>query len=202
MKLYRSALSGHCHRVEMFLSLLSLPCEIIDVDLPADEHKSPEFLQKNFWGELPILWDDGAHISDSNAILIWLATKYDPDRVWYPKDPWLMAEVQRWLSVAAGKIAFGPNHVRLAKVFGKEVNWEQAALVTKELYDGMNTWLEGRQWLVGDWPTIADVACYSFISCSDEGGIPASEWQNVWQWLHHVEGWKNFQPFMKDRAAA
>ena len=202
MELYRSALSGHCHRVEMFLSLLSLNCEIIDIDLPAGDHKKPEFLQKNFWGEVPVLCDDGATISDSNAILVWLATKYDSERRWYPNDPCLMAEVQRWLSVAAGKIAFGPNFARLAKVFGKEVDWEQAAWVTKDLYNGMNAWLEGRQWLVGDCATIADLACYSFISSSAEGGIPLDEWININKWLNNVEGMDNFQPFMNERVAA
>jgi hypothetical protein len=43
IKLYRFALSGHAHRAELFLSLLRLPFESIDVDLTKGEHKRPEF---------------------------------------------------------------------------------------------------------------------------------------------------------------
>lgn len=46
IRLYRHPLSGHAHRVELFLSLLNLPVELIDVDLANGAHKKPEFLVK------------------------------------------------------------------------------------------------------------------------------------------------------------
>lgn len=80
IKLYRHALSGHAHRVEAFLSILGIQADIIDVDLANGAHKQPEFLKKNAFGQVPVL-DDGTHtLADSNAILVYLATKYDPDR--------------------------------------------------------------------------------------------------------------------------
>ena len=53
--LHRHALSGHSHRVELFLSILGLDADIIDVDLGSGEHKKAAFLQKNSFGQLPVL---------------------------------------------------------------------------------------------------------------------------------------------------
>ncbi len=53
IKLYRHALSGHSHRVQLFLSVLGLDADIIDVDLGSGEHKKSAFLQKNLFGQLP-----------------------------------------------------------------------------------------------------------------------------------------------------
>ena len=77
IKLYRHALSGHSHRVEMFLSLLDLDYSLIDVDLMNGEHKTEQFLKLNPFGQVPVLDDDGVIIFDSNAILVYLAEKYD-----------------------------------------------------------------------------------------------------------------------------
>ena len=73
IKLYRHALSGHCHRVELFLHLLELPFDPIDVDLGRGEHKTAGFLALNAFGQVPVLVDDGTVIADSNAILTYLA---------------------------------------------------------------------------------------------------------------------------------
>jgi glutathione S-transferase len=107
IRLHRMALSGHCHRVELFLSLLRLPHELIDVDLAAGEHKSPAFLARNPFGQVPVLEDGDVTLADSNAILVYLEGRYAPG-AWLPKEPLAAARVQRWLSVAAGPLAFGP----------------------------------------------------------------------------------------------
>jgi glutathione S-transferase len=54
IRLHRFALSGHCHRVELLLSLLELPYESIDVDLRAGEQRRPEFLALNPFGQVPV----------------------------------------------------------------------------------------------------------------------------------------------------
>lgn len=57
IKLYRHALSGHAHRVELFLGLAGLPVELIDVDLAAGAHKLPEFLSRNAFGQVAVIED-------------------------------------------------------------------------------------------------------------------------------------------------
>ena len=86
IKLYRFRLSGHSHRVELFLSLLGVPFERIEVELGKGEHKTPAFLSLNRFGQVPVIEDRGYILADSNAILVYLAIAYDPERRWYPND--------------------------------------------------------------------------------------------------------------------
>src|SRR5439155_13066029 len=118
IKLHGFRLSGHSHRVQLFLSLLDLPHELVDVDLPGGAHKTEAFLRLNAFGQVPVIDDDGVIVADSNAILVYLAGKYDGGGRWLPLEPVRAAAVQRWLSVAAGPLAFGPATARLAVVFG------------------------------------------------------------------------------------
>jgi len=107
IKLYNFPKSGHAHRIELMLSLLNLPTELVFVDLAKGEHKQPAFLALNPFGQVPVIDDNGTVIADSNAILVYLAKKYD-NGTWLPEEPEAAARVQRWLSVAAGPLAFGP----------------------------------------------------------------------------------------------
>ena len=79
----------------------------------------------NPFGQVPVIDDGGTIVSDSNAILVYLATRYDGARAWLPRDPAGAAAVQRWLSVAAGPIAFGPAAARLITVFGAKFNADE-----------------------------------------------------------------------------
>ena len=75
MKLYYGPLSGHSHRARLFLSLLGMDYEPVELNLRAADHKTAEFLRLNRFGEVPVLDDDGTIIVDSNAILVYLAKK-------------------------------------------------------------------------------------------------------------------------------
>ena len=113
MKLYRHPLSGHSHRAELLLSLLQLDHELVDVDLVNGEHKQPPFLALNRFGQVPVLEDGDTVLADSNAILVYLATRYDSSGKWLPREPDQAAGVQRFMSVAAGPLAYGPAAARL-----------------------------------------------------------------------------------------
>lgn len=115
MKLFDFPLSGHAHRARLFASLIGADVEIVNVDLANGEHKTPEFLAMNPFGEVPVLQDDGVFISDSTAILVYLAKKTG-NTGWLPEDALGAARVQRWLSVASGEIAYGPCAARLLTV--------------------------------------------------------------------------------------
>src|SRR5258708_2085422 len=124
IKLYNFPRSGHSHRVELMLSLLELPTELVFVDLVKGAHKQADFLALNSFGQVPVIDDQGVVLADSNAILVYLAQKYGKGR-WLPSDPVGAARVQRWLSVAAGPIAFGPAGARLVTRFGAPRNAEE-----------------------------------------------------------------------------
>ena len=141
IKLYRFPLSGHSHRVELFLSLLGLPVELIHVDILTCAHKNPEFIALNIFGQVPVLQDGDVTIADSNAILVYLASKYDAGH-WLPRDPEQAAEVQRWLSVAAGLLAFGPAAARLVKVFKAPLNLDEVTQRANHLFEVMEKVLQ------------------------------------------------------------
>lgn len=199
VKLYTHPLSGHSHRVALFASLIGAPAEIVVVDLMKGEHKKPEFLALNRFGQVPVLVDGERTIADSNAILVYLARK-SGRADWYPTTPEGEAAVQRWLSVAAGQLAFGPAAARLITVFGAKYNAEEVIARAHALLKVVNEELAGRFWLVGAQPTIADVALYSYIANAPEGNVDLSAYTNVREWLARIEALPGFTPFQTTQA--
>ena len=196
VKLYRHMLSGHCHRVELMLSLLGLPVEFIEVDLANRAHKQPEFLSLNSFGQVPVIDDNGLILADANAILVYLAKRYAPDK-WLPDDAVGAAKVQRWLSVAAGPLAFGPAKARLITVFGAPFNAEDVINSAHALLSVMNLELSRNAFLVGDQPTIADIAGYSYVAHAPEGNVSLQAYPQVLAWLNRVEALPGFVPMKK-----
>lgn len=190
--LYRHPLSGHSHRAELMISLLGLGAKLIDVDLMAGAHKSDEFLQKNAFGQVPVLEDGELTISDSNAILTYLANQYDNEGVWNPKDPAQAAEIQRFLSVAAGPVANGPASARLVNVFGAALDHQRAKDITNGLFNVLEQHLSERNWLVGEHVTIADIANYTYIAHAPEGDISLVAYPAISDWLERLESLPGF----------
>jgi len=197
IKLYRHPLSGHAHRVELLLSILVLKADIIDVDVMGGEHKQPAFLAKNIFGQVPVLEDGAATLADSNAILVFLASKYDTTRTWLPVNPEELSAVQRFLSVAAGSVAFGPAAARLFNVFGADLNHEQAKERSNDLLATLNDYLWDRKWLATDNPTIADIANYAYIAHAPEGDVSLEPYPHVIAWLRRVEALPGFVPMQR-----
>ena len=79
IKVHSSPISGHSHRVRLFLSLLGLPFETVDVDLGAGAHKRPDFLERNAFGQVPVIEDGEVTVCDSNAIMVYLNERYAAD---------------------------------------------------------------------------------------------------------------------------
>ena len=148
MKLYHHPLSGHAHRAHLFLSLAGMAHELIPVDLAHAAHKQPEFLQRNAFGEIPVLDDNGIIIADSNAILVYIARKTGPSH-WLPQDLATEAEVQRWLSVAAGKIAYGACAARLITVFGASFDSREVISRAHATLEVIEQTLSDKRWIAG-----------------------------------------------------
>lgn len=197
IKLHHFALSGHSHRVQLMLSLLDLPHEIVPVNLRQGEHKSEAFLKMNPFGQVPVLEDGDTVLFDSNAILVYLARRYDPAGRWLPQDAAGQAAVQAWLSVAAGLIAFGPATARMITLFGSKANAEDVIARAHHLLKVMEGVLGARDFLVGSTATLADVAGYSYIAAAPEGNVDLSAYPAVRAWLARIEALPGFVPFTK-----
>ena len=198
MKLYHHPLSGHSHRAHLFLSLLGVPYELIEVDMAAGAHKSPDFLKLNPFGQVPVLDDNGVVITDSSAMLVYLARKYGRTD-WLPEEALAAARVQKWLSVAAGEIAYGPCAARLVTVFGADFRAEEVIARAHRILALVEAELEDRRFLLGNNPVVADIALYSYIASAPEGNVDISAYPNVRAWLARIEALPGFVGFRKTK---
>ena len=189
--LYGTALSGHTHRVELFLNLLGLAYRRIDA--PAPVRKSAEFLGLNPLGQIPVLQDGAVVLADSNAILVYLAKRYAPGGAWLPEDPVGAARVQRWLSLAAGEIAYGPAKARISARFG-DTGMPPALMqrLAGQALAFMESTLGSQDFLADATPTLADLACYAYIAHAPEGGIALDPYPQVRAWIARVQALPGF----------
>lgn len=151
------------------------------------------FQRLNPFATVPVIDDDGTVVADSVAILVYLAHRYDPDRVWLPVDPAAAAQVQRWLSAAQGWLAFGPARARVVLKFGGTHDIAVAQALAHRLFQVLEAELARRSFLVGDTPTLADVALYSYTSVAPEGGVDLAPYPAIQSWLKRVEGLPAFE---------
>lgn len=196
IRLHRMALSGHCHRVELFLSLLGLPVQLIDVDLAAGAHKRPEFLALNPFGQVPVIQDGDVTLADANAILVYLEGRYAPGQ-WLPREPLQAAQVQRWLSAAAGPLAFGAAAARVIVLFKRADDPAAPIARAQALLNVMEGLLQAQPCLVGDRPTLADVALYSYTAHAPEGRVSLAGYPAVRTWLARIEALPGFVPMAR-----
>ena len=197
LRVYRHPISGHCHRVELLLGLLGLPHELTTVDLPAKAHQTPEFLQKNPLGQVPVLEHGDFTLADSNAIMIYLAEQFDQEARFYPRDARQRGQIQRWLSLAAGELMLGANRARLVKLLGKAFDYDAAAAMATRLLGLVNRELSERRFLVGDSVTLADCALYAYTALVPEGGVSLAEYPHVRAWHLRLESLPGFVPMQR-----
>ncbi|CAE6862199.1 glutathione S-transferase family protein [Paraburkholderia domus] len=191
IRLHTTLLSGHGHRVKLFLTLLDLPFEVIELNMRAGDNRRPEYLKLNPLGQVPTIEDGDTVLFDSNAILVYLAKRYG-DPSWLPDDALGAAAVQRWLSLAAGQIAYGPCAARLVTVFGAPLNLETAQKIALKLFDVLDAELASKHFAAGDRVSIADIAAHTYIAHAPEGGISLEPYPNIRAWLRRVEALPRF----------
>lgn len=193
IKLYDVPLSGHAHRPRALLKLLNIEYQTIAVDMMSGEHKSPEFLKINPLGQVPAFIDDSVVLRESTAILVYLALKYDDKRTWLPSDP-AAAQVQAWLSVSSKEVYEGPCAARISKLFKAPIDHGKAVEKAYQLFDTLfEPHLEKNNWLVGEKPTIADIANYAYIATAHEGEISLDNYPHISAWLKRIEMLEGFE---------
>lgn len=192
--LHHFPLSGHSHRALLMLSLARLPHEVVGVDLPSGAHKRPDFLSKNPFGQVPVLTQGDFVLSESTAILLYLAESFPSAAEYWPKAARSRAQIQRWLSIAAGPLKNGPCTARLIRVFGRELDYAQAAVVAGKLFGVMEQELAASPFLVGPTPTLADVAMYTYTAHAPEGDLSLEPYPNIRAWLARIQALPHFVP--------
>jgi glutathione S-transferase len=193
IKIYGHEVSGNAYKVKLLAALLGLEYEWIRVDLMKGEQKSPEYLARNPFGQVPIIEDGDVTLSDAQAILAYLARKYGGEN-WLPIDALELAKVIRWLSITAGEVRQGVENARLFHLFGAgtKINIERATIKSEFILTQLNQHLSTRTWLEFERPTIADVAVFPYVTLAPDGKIELENYHHVLSWIERIQQLPNF----------
>lgn len=161
-------------RARWMLQELGVDFEAISVNLRAGEHRRPEFLKINPTGKLPVLVDGDFVLSESAAIVLYLAEKY---RKFLPADAQGRAEVNKWLLFTVTELEQPLWRMTRHSALYPEAKRSPAdiALAGEDfrfMADVAEKHMAGRSYVVGDSPTVADfVLAYTL------------DWANEWKVL-------------------
>jgi glutathione S-transferase len=186
MKLYQIHQSGNCYRVRLMLGLLHLEAETIELNHEAGDLGRDSFRALNPLGEVPVLVDGEVCLRDSQAILVFLAARYGAPH-WLPLEPGALARIQQWLSFAANEIQNGPRLARGIVRFRRAGDLPEALRKAQRALEHLDAHLANREWLETGSPTVADIACYPYVSRAADAGIDMRPYAALGRWLQRVE---------------
>lgn len=194
IKLYDYELSGNCYKLRLLMSILGVPYDSRAMDFyPGREHKSSWFLEINPLGQLPALEDGDLVLSDAQAILVYLASKYDPSGKWYPlQDPAMLGQISMWLSFADA-ITSTASAARLHDGMFYDFDINSCRAGAHRLFRVLDEHLWFAEQEAQDWicsqahPTIADLACFPYVMLSEEGGISRQDYPAIRRWCDRVK---------------
>jgi glutathione S-transferase len=188
MRLYDYLPSGNAYKVRLLLAQLGIPFERVDVDIMTGATRTPEFLEKNPNGRIPLLEiSEGERLAESNAILFYLAQ----DTLFLPKDRWQRAKVMEWLFFE--QYNHEPN-VATVRFWIKWnlLNDERRPLLAQKKKNGyaaldvMEKHLQKNAFFVGNAYTIADIALFAYTHVAGEGEFDLTPYSAIRAWLDRV----------------
>ena len=201
IKLYDFELSGSCYKIRLLLSMLGQQHEAVTIDFINKEHKTAKYTALNPFGEIPIMEDGDVRLRDAQAIMVYLAKKYDKTNAWYPDDATSMAKIQQWLSTGGGEVMNAAG-ARLVKILNYPLDLEKLQAGAHRVFKILDDHLAGRQFLELGHPTIGDIACFPYTAMAGEGGIDLSQYKNVLAWIERMKKLPGFIPMPGIPAAA
>jgi glutathione S-transferase len=195
IKLYCFGESGNAYKAALALQLSGLDWEPVYVDFFGGASRTPEFRAQNVMGEAPVMVDGDITLTQSGVI-----QQYVTDKTGRfggaPEDKY---EVLRWvlwdnhkLSSQAGMTRFLMNFLPEKHRDPNVIAFMQGRL--KSAYATLNTHLEGRDWIVGDGITNADLSCCGYLYYPEPFGFDRADWPHIDAWLTRLSetpGWQH-----------
>jgi glutathione S-transferase len=188
MRLYNSQLSGNCWKVRQILALRGIDYERVEVDVFDRSNRAELLGGKNPALRVPTLeLDDGEHLAESNAIL-WYFGDGSP---YVPHDPLERARVLQWMffeqyevepSIAVAR--FWITLLGESEKYAQEL--ESKLRAGNKALAAVDGHLDGRDWLVGDSFTVADISVYAYTHLAEEGDFDLGQYPHVQSWLGRV----------------
>jgi glutathione S-transferase len=198
MRLHSAPKSGNSYKVRLLLGLLGRRCEVVDYDTRGGETHTSEFLQSvNPDGKVPVLErQDGTMLPESGAILYYLAegTPY------LPEEKLERARVLRWMFFEQYSLLLYLSRPRLWRMSGIEITAQRRVELEHLFEQGyralgvMERHLDGREYFVGENPTVADAALYAYPRLCPEGGYDLEGFPVVRAWLERIASLPGYVP--------
>jgi glutathione S-transferase len=193
IRLYDFDLSGSCYKIRLLLNILGVDYTRQEIDFVDKEHKTDGFMALNPFGEIPVFEDDGLRLRDAQAILIYVAGKYDAARRWWPTDPAAQGQVAQWLSTGGNEIMASAG-ARLVKILNYDLDLPNLQNRAQAAFAILNAHLAERSWVALEHPTIGDIACFPYTAMAGEGGIALDPYPHIRRWLLSMRRLPGFVP--------
>lgn len=195
-RLYCFGESGNAYKAALALTLSGMDWDPVFVDFFNGETRSPAFRAINEMGEVPVLVDGDTTLSQSGVILDYISSKTGKLG---GRSAAERREVLRWLfwdnhklSTQIGTVRFLANFLPEAKRPEGVIPFLQGRL--KAAYTVLNDHLAGRDWIVGDQVTIADLSACGYLYYPEPFGFDRADWPHIDRWLDRIAalpGWKH-----------
>jgi glutathione S-transferase len=200
LRLYSFLPSGNAYKVRLLLTQLDINFERVEINILKGESRTPEFLNKNPNGRIPILEiENGQFLAESNAILFYLSEGTD----FFPNDSWERAKVLEWLFfeqyshepyIATSR--YWISILNKADEYREAINQKRepgyAALSVMERH------LSNHSFLVGGRYTIADIGLFAYTHVADEGGFDLARFPAIQDWLERVKAQPNYISILQE----
>ncbi|MEB3218777.1 MAG: glutathione S-transferase family protein [Nostocales cyanobacterium 94392] len=189
LRLYDFLPSGNGYKIRLLLTQIGMPFERIEINILEGESRSPEFLNRNPNGKIPVLEiGDGKYLAESNAILMYLSEGTE----FLPYDRFLKAQVLQWLFFEqSSHEPFIATSRYWISILGKAEEYQEALKEKHErgyqALEVMSNHLTGKTFFVGERYTIADIALFAYTHVADEGGFDLSRFKAIQAWIERVK---------------
>jgi glutathione S-transferase len=195
--LYNYDLNEDCYRVRLLASCIGLAIELVGVDeYPGLEHMGPELLRLNPSGRLPILTDGDLTLRHTEAILLHLAMRHDPEQRFIPDDEGQRAMMQDWLMFLArdlGAARVARAQAMLGQDAAASVARAQARAGLRLMDDHLTrAGLGGQAFFVGAKASVADLALFPAFALSRDYNVDHDEFPALRLWSRRVRGLSGF----------
>lgn len=193
-KVYGDVNSGNCYKVKLLLTQLQQPWQWININIIEQQTRTPEFLQKNPNGRIPVLeWEEGQFLWESNAIMYFLSENSE----FFPNDRLKRAQVFQWLFfeqyshepyIATSRylIRYLNGAEKYRGILAEKRPLGYAAL------DVMEQHLTRHRFFVGDNYSIADIGLYAYTHVAEEGGFDLCGYPAILAWFGRIESQPNY----------
>jgi glutathione S-transferase len=192
--LYEHPSSGNCLKARVMLDQVGADYERVELDLFAGETRTPEHFARNPDGRIPVLeLDSGEYLAESNAILLYLAEGTG----FLPADPLPRAQVHAWMFFEQNQVEANIGVARFLALSGRSESVPEVFADRRRRGRGALATLErglgGRDFVVGDAYTVADLALYGYVHVADDAGVPVAEHPAVAAWVQRVAALPGFE---------